>query len=210
MLFRSIAELQQEGGEVIKKERKHFVDGTFWRVLPASEPDVDILIVRDTDSRIGLRERIAVDAWLQSGKGFHIIRDHPFHDTPILAGLWGRRNHIVPQMAWLIDRWKRFARKGDDQEFLSRCIYPRVRHDALIHTEFSQYKGEITERIPVPREGSEYLGCSFLANGALRTERSSALDLFKQKPRVLPLPIRVTNFLSEWQRRRDDRAFAAR
>ena len=50
---------------------------------------VDTVLVRDLDSNISPREVAAVQEFLQSPKEFHIMRDHPHHGTPILAGMWG-------------------------------------------------------------------------------------------------------------------------
>ena len=61
----------------------------FWRFEPAGEEDVDVMISRDTDSRLNLREKFAVEEWLESDKGFHIMRDHPHHGYPVLGGMWG-------------------------------------------------------------------------------------------------------------------------
>ena len=62
--------------------------GMFWRFEDASDPNVDIMISRDTDSRLGMREKFAVNEWITSDKGFHIMRDHPYHATEILGGMW--------------------------------------------------------------------------------------------------------------------------
>merc|ERR1711963_468107 len=48
---------------------------------------------RDVDSWILPRERDAVNEWENKGKQFHVMRDGPFHHTPILAGLWGADNY---------------------------------------------------------------------------------------------------------------------
>lgn len=202
-----IRQLQEGGAEVIQKQRKHLADGSLWRFLPAAEPEVDMLIVRDTDSRLGFREKVAVDAWLQSKQNFHIIRDHPYHYELILAGLWGCRKPILTEMAWLLERWKAFDHKWDDQQFLARRIYPRICHDVLIHSEFIQFAGETIEPIPVPREGVAYIGCAFLADDRLRTERSSAAHLFTQELRVLPLPPYITSIKARLRRQIDDIAF---
>ena len=66
----------------------------FWRFYPASEPDVDVMISRDTDSRLNSRESNAVHEWLNSGKAFHIMRDHPQHGIEILGGMWGVRGKL--------------------------------------------------------------------------------------------------------------------
>ena len=73
-------------------------DGMFWRFLPASDPSVDIMISRDTDSRLNSRESVAVTQWLEMGNRFHIMRDHPHHGTQILGGMWGVRGDILLMM----------------------------------------------------------------------------------------------------------------
>ena len=64
-----------------------------WRFLAYDEPNVHRFISRDADSRISEREAEAVREWEDSGKTFHIMRDHPHHGAPphkpILGGMWG-------------------------------------------------------------------------------------------------------------------------
>jgi len=62
-----------------------------WRFEAIDEPDVEIMMSRDTDTRILLREKLAVDKWLKSYKLFHIMRDHPYHDNIILGGMFGTK-----------------------------------------------------------------------------------------------------------------------
>jgi len=68
-------------------------EGTFWRFYAAA--DADVMICRDVDSRLGLREKFAVDEWLESDKDCHIMRDNEEHGAPICAGMWGARNGIL-------------------------------------------------------------------------------------------------------------------
>jgi hypothetical protein len=58
-----------------------------WRFLPLLDPTVDILMPRDSDSHISIRESAAVNEWLLSSNStFHIMRDHVFHCIEILGG----------------------------------------------------------------------------------------------------------------------------
>ena len=91
--------------EVIVMDSDGDWTGMFWRFYPASEGDVDVMISRDCDSRLNNRERDAVNEWLSSDKGFHIMRDHPWHKTSILGGMWGSRKGIVNEMKTLIDSY---------------------------------------------------------------------------------------------------------
>ena len=50
---------------------------------------MDYYFTRDLDSRLNDREQAAVTEWLNSNKSFHIMRDHPWHGTEILGGMWG-------------------------------------------------------------------------------------------------------------------------
>ncbi|XP_068206501.1 uncharacterized protein [Palaemon carinicauda] len=61
----------------------------FWRISPLGDPKVESLLVRDSDSKLTEREQKAVQEWLESGKTFHVMRDHPMHNVPILGGMWG-------------------------------------------------------------------------------------------------------------------------
>ena len=78
-----------DNSEVVFMPSRGGWEGLFWRFYPASQDDVEVLLCRDTDCRLGRREKAAVERWLASDRDFHIMRDHPEHDTPILGGMWG-------------------------------------------------------------------------------------------------------------------------
>ena len=69
-----------------------------WRFFPTLDPQVDILLSRDLDSRISQREVDAVTEWMESGKLVHVMRDHPQHNTPMLGGMWATRMDIVDKI----------------------------------------------------------------------------------------------------------------
>ena len=122
--------------------------GMFWRFYPASDDTVDVMISRDTDSRLSLREKAAVDEWLSSDKEFHIMRDFPGHDAPIMGGMWGVRGDLLRDMVRQINSYS----KGDfwqvDQNFLRAVIYPQIRDRAIVHDEFFEMKPFPTARPP--------------------------------------------------------------
>jgi protein O-GlcNAc transferase len=123
--------------------------GMFWRFYPASEEDVDVMISRDCDSRLSEREKLAVDEWLTSDKGFHIMRDHPHHNTAILGGMWGSKKGVVPQMKKLINEYIKGSFWQVDQNFLREKIYPLVKDNSLVHDEFFEKKPFPKERNPL-------------------------------------------------------------
>lgn len=121
--------------EVILMDEVGDWSGMSWRFFSAYDKDIDIMISRDCDSRLTHREKLSVDEWVYSDKSFHIIRDNPNHNTPILGGMWG----IKPKKINLpFDEIKNY-KFGDfwqtDQIFLKEKIYPIVLKDSLIHEE---------------------------------------------------------------------------
>lgn len=153
--------LSEAGAEVIQKQRVGLVDGTFWRFLPASESDIEAVVIRDVDSRVTLREFAAVEEWLASGKTIHIMRDHPSHKTTILAGMWGCRGGSIPDMPTLIKKWGLWSKKGLDQGFLRDVIYPRFRNDCFVHSDYCEYHGESAHSFPIQRVGGEFVGAVY-------------------------------------------------
>ena len=112
----------------------------FWRMLVAEESAVDRFLIRDADSRVNEREAACVREWIASGKGFHVIRDHPNHAKPVMGGLWGARSEIMPGLVEQIHLWTALslAHERDeiydsDQAFLARIIWPRFKVDSIQH-----------------------------------------------------------------------------
>lgn len=147
----------------------------FWRFNPAFEAGVDVMISRDCDSRLSLREKAAVDVWLErSDKGFHCMRDHPYHTVPILGGMWGVKVGAVPAFGQLMKRWPKEDRLQTDQEFLTQKIWPLVANDTLCHDEFFTHLWG-GQPFPTPRRGVEFVGASFDENGQMDTEQIAPL-----------------------------------
>lgn len=112
-----------------------------WRFEAIDDPEVEIMISRDTDTRILLREKLAVDEWLQSDRLFHIMRDHPHHRDNILAGMFGTRK--IPQIpSWisLIEDYNITNMRSYDQDFLREYIYPIIKNNSIIHASFHSYE----------------------------------------------------------------------
>jgi hypothetical protein len=156
-----IEELKKRGNvEIFLREEEGNWEGMFWRFLDASDPEVDIMLSRDTDSRLNKREAAAVSEWLKSDKNFHIMRDHPQHFTEILGGMWGTRGNILPNMRKMIDDYTKGNFWQVDQNFLREKIYPIIRNHACVHDEFF-------EKIPFPdndRENKHFVGQAYNEN----------------------------------------------
>jgi len=102
--------------------------GSLWRFYPAVENDVGVMISRDCDSRLNLREKACVDYWLsKTDRKVMTIRDTCVHQSQMMAGMWGVKdrylNHIKPALDSLIQKTRNTCIKGVDQEFLNSFIY---------------------------------------------------------------------------------------
>ena len=131
--------------------------GLFWRFLPAGEADVEHVIVRDADSRLNVREKAAVDAWIASGHPFHVMRDHLHHrHVPMLAGMWGCRGGSIPDIADRIARFSQGAVKHEDTKFLRSEIWPLIRERCLVHSSVAEPLGG--EPFPAHPEYDGFVG----------------------------------------------------
>ena len=137
-------------------------DGLFWRFLALADDTVDIVLSRDCDSRISEREVSAVNEWFNSDKDFHIMRDHPYHRVPILAGMWGARKGILKNINQLLQYWNQYPNKGrfhaEDQDFLGQIIYPIVINNSFEHSEFGISYGNQIHNFPSKRINYEFIG----------------------------------------------------
>jgi len=146
--------------EVVIMSEEGNWNGMFWRFYPASDSDVDVMISRDTDSRLNEREKLAVDEWLSSDKDFHIMRDHPWHSTQILGGMWGVRNGLLKDMKGMIENYSKGNFWQVDQNFLKEKIYPIVRDKSFVHDEFFNYENW-KRNFPQKRNGQQFVGEAF-------------------------------------------------
>jgi hypothetical protein len=140
------------------------------RFYAIDEPGVDLMMVRDADSRIHWKDRWAIGRFVASDRGAHIIRDHREHGAPILAGLWGLRAGVLPRpIRELVADWTPVAGgSGDvndpsgfgvDQNFLKLVVYPLLTDHSLVHFSFNcLYAGEHAEMFPFEWSNDIYCG----------------------------------------------------
>jgi hypothetical protein len=120
--------------------------GRLWRFLPSSESDVDYFISRDTDSRLSMRDVVSTEEWINSGKEFHIVREHPLgHHWWMNAGMWGCKKGSVINIKKLMEDYSLISTNSNDkffdQYFLEQVIYPLTKNKSLIHAEFCDLEG---------------------------------------------------------------------
>jgi hypothetical protein len=150
-------ELEQRGAEICHRVTSETCAATFWRFEALTDRAYDVVLVRDTDSRIGPREVAAVRSWIASGAALHVMRDHPQHDAPILGGLFGVRPSAMPTGWCIPDRFDECRRYGDDQTFLAATVYEMFRRSRVVHDSFFAIDMD-SRQFPEPRDGLLFVG----------------------------------------------------
>ena len=146
----------QPNAEVVVMDAPGDHRGKLWRCLAAADETVDVAIFRDVDSRLSARERAAVDEWLAGDREVHLMRDHPWHEAPILGGMWGVRRGALWDIRTLIAEHEPRNYFQSDQDLLRARVFPRVAGRAQVHDEFFERRP-----FPVARQGAEFVGAPF-------------------------------------------------
>ncbi|MBL3583592.1 hypothetical protein [Oleidesulfovibrio alaskensis] len=148
------------GAEIVLMNGPENPSAMFWRFQAFFDPQVSRVLIRDADSRLTVREQVVVNAWLASGKEFHIVRDHPFHQRPILGGLWGGTPARMKEFQQELSGTAAVGVYDEDQQVLAKIVYPKIKKYALIHDSF--FWRELTSvTIPHERTDCEFLGEAF-------------------------------------------------
>jgi len=140
--------LEEGGAEIVMMPKSDGNYGLFWRFEPLKDTTIERFIVRDSDSRLNIREAAAVKEWEESGKEFHIMRDHPQHGAKICGGMWGATSEFINKIEKNYDSLliiflstltfnKIFTQRGKyfncDQPFLWSVVWPRIMNSHIAH-----------------------------------------------------------------------------
>ena len=116
-----------------------------WRFEPIINKDVELFMSRDTDTRILLREQLAVNEWINSDKLIHIMRDHPYHDYCIQGGMWGMKQNNLCDFEQLFEQVKQTSARLYDQLFVSNVLYPLYKNSSMIHASHHKFEQDSKE-----------------------------------------------------------------
>lgn len=112
-----------------------------WRFRAIYDPTVDVVLSRDADARLSLREAIAHQEFLDSEFDFHIIRDHPTgHGYLISAGMFACKTKGMHFFEKILGETPLRDTYMQDQEFLTYGIYPHIAANCLVHDEYYNYQ----------------------------------------------------------------------
>jgi hypothetical protein len=132
-----------------------------WRWKAFLEKDNDIVIIRDCDSRLSERDKLAVYEWIKSDKIIHIMRDHPWHTAFIMGGMWGARAKKIANEMRFLDNDITFKKNikiyGYDQILLEKIIYSLFINKAFIHDEYTCLSSN-SKSFPVKMINNSFVG----------------------------------------------------
>ena len=188
-----IKELEAHGGQVVKGNLDLGKNKRVWRFAAALIDDADRVIFRDADSRISSRELACVDNWIASGKSLHIMRDHPFHSSWIMAGMWGiDAKKGAPFISKILSKATGIT-ASEDQDLLASELYVHLRPNSLVHDSFFKRESWALP-FPTPRTNFEFVGERILEDGT--QEKSTIRSLVRyEKSKALRLKLRARDLL---------------
>lgn len=166
--------------EVIDQEEDF--RSTIWRFFATSIKDAEFILFRDLDSLISIREFKLISEWLDSDLSLHIIRDHPDHYSPILAGLCGVQNSMVHDLRDSSSKYFLPNVYGVDQWFIYRELYKKYYSHALIHDSifFREFN---SAKFNLPRNEYEFIGERISHGVEILSDKSrTRLKNYKQNP----------------------------
>lgn len=132
-----LEKLKALGSELVSiPDGQGYVGGMFWRFHVAADESVDRYIIRDTDSRLNSRDRIAVEDWIESKYPIHILRDHVNHCIVMNGGMWGGTKGAVSNMKEKIAAWTAKDEYMADLHFLEEMVWPEVRNLQVAHDSY--------------------------------------------------------------------------
>jgi hypothetical protein len=131
--------LSAAGAEVVMvaPDDARDISGLMWRFFVLDDPQVHRYLLRDADSLISTREVGAVNAWLESGLWFHLMRDWTTHSELLLAGMWGGCGGVFHQVRQSLRAYMkeppRLGARLVDQHWLRAHVWPTVCQSVLQH-----------------------------------------------------------------------------
>lgn len=130
-------------------------DGSFsymmWRFLPIDDDDVEIMLSRDTDSRLSYREKFCVDLFIESDFLLHSIQDHSCHDN-IMGGMWGMKKNDRISMIDMAKKWEGGLGYFSDQDFMRYRVKPIFSDSVLTHCSHHH------RNFPIEPKNNHYVG----------------------------------------------------
>ncbi len=136
-LFRYLDTLDNISINIEEKEPE-LCEGMLWRMKPLFQRDkkgefrYSHVLCRDLDSLHTYREAQAIKVWVDNNKGAHAITDSVSHTIPMMGGMIGfkscaflERTEYPAYEEMIRHNNYDLSKKGADQLFLNKIIYPK-------------------------------------------------------------------------------------
>ncbi len=116
-----------------------------WRYHNVFKNEAEVYLFRDSDSLITAREIEFIKIWVETDYWVNVIRDSRLHLFPIMAGTFSVRNEGVSMLREILKSTDNISLRNShfyDQIFLAEFVYPRLKKELLVFTNFLCFKGE--------------------------------------------------------------------
>lgn len=175
---------------------------TWWRMNAIKDAwGYDFILFRDVDSRPSLREKTAVEEFLDSSFSYHMMRDHRYHGRQLMSGMWGVKRDSFAELQhlpWYLDQ----DFYGTDQIALLMMVWPTCRRKILSHIGCYNIYEKVSQRRPfrVPRDPGSFVAQGLYADDTVRypehateiesdVELLASPDIFAEEYRCVPKPV---------------------
>lgn len=150
------------------------------RFLASHKIESNFYFFKDSDSVVTDKEKLIMKEWMNSlNPTALIVRDHPLHIAPIMAGMFGVNRGLSIKIAdsalgyFANSKHSHFNSYSYDQDWLARNIYPEIVSDAHVNTSFFYYSGERVRRINREIDGHKFIGAQVYKGSSIE---SGSLD----------------------------------
>ena len=162
--------LREHGADVRRIEDEYPGVGLFQRFLVMNDPGVGRFLVRDCDARLSVAEADLVAQWIDSGRPFHVVRDHVLHNELMIGCTWAGRTDCGIDIVALMRRYFTqgpTAKYGHDQRMLGLLLWPLIRDRCLVHDKYYRLAG--VDTVPL-RDPASHFGAGHQNLGAVLQE----------------------------------------
>ena len=136
-----------------------------FRYMPLLDKNIKFLFARDADSEINKRDQWCIQQFINSSYHSHTIRDHYWHKSKLTGGLTGFRvdmlsTSIKNKIEDCIKKIETIEKinYGEDENYISKNIYPLLSDNLLIHTNINAFCGEKYKLIEYINDGINFVG----------------------------------------------------
>jgi hypothetical protein len=117
------------------------------RFFCIDDPTVELMLVRDSDSRFTTRDIWCINHFLKSDFKAFTIRDHRYHFKEIMGGQWGIKritglNIRDSYNAFIKDKYLDIDYYHSDQDFIIKTVYYPYKSNFIAYTSFNIFPSD--------------------------------------------------------------------